>query len=78
MGLITQNAYSKGSWIVNSWLPEIMAYSDIPNSIQSTEDIEIAYFSGGVIEVKDQDTNKLLSTHVLSDKFAPCQPVQLA
>lgn len=56
----------------HSWgtpLPAIMANSDIPNSIESTEDIEIGYYSDSKIEIKDADTNEFLSTHFLSESI---------
>ena len=38
---------------------------NIKNSVQSTEDIEVGYYSNGKITLQDADTNEILATHFL-------------
>ncbi len=39
--------------------------ADIPNSIEFTEDLEVGYYSGGKMEIKDRDTKEVIASHSL-------------
>ena len=45
----------------------VMAKGGISNSIKSTEDIEIGYYSNSKVELKDKATGTLKATHVMAD-----------
>ena len=47
------------------WTGAVMSTSDIPNRVESTEDIEIGYYSNGKIEIRDTESNALVSSHFL-------------
>ena len=47
-------------WSLN--LGSVMSAGDIPNSVQSTEDIEVGYYSNGKVELKDKETGGMMST----------------
>ena len=46
-------------------IKNVMAAGSIKNSVRSTEDIEVGYYSNGKITLKDSDTDKVLATHYL-------------
>lgn len=46
----------------------VMSSGEVKNSVQSTEDIEIGYYSNSKIVIKDKTTGKLVSQRVLADE----------
>jgi hypothetical protein len=76
---IRYNAYLIGSTAINYnptyknhhfWslgIGGVMSAARISNSVQSTEEIEIGYYSNSKIELKDKITNALKATYVLAD-----------
>ena len=46
-------------------IQNVMNGGNIQNSVQSTEDIEVGYYSNGKISLKDANTNKNLATYFL-------------
>lgn len=79
---IRYNAYLIGNTAVNYnptykshhfWslgIGGVMSKSGISNSIQSTEDIEIGYYSNSKIELKNKVSGKLKASHALADATA--------
>lgn len=79
---ITYNAYLIGSTAVNYnptyrnhhfWslgIAGVMQKAGIPNSVRSTEDIEIGYYSNSKIELKDKKTGALKAVHAMADQPA--------
>ena len=43
-----------------------MMDADIPNSLEFTEDIEIGYYSGGKVELKDKASDEKISSRSLN------------
>lgn len=76
---IRYNAYLIGSTAVNYnptykghhfWclgISGVMSKGGISNSVKSTEDIEIGYYSNSKVELKDKETGTLKATHFLAD-----------
>lgn len=76
---IRYNAYLMGSTAVNYnpayknhhfWalaVDKVMSAGNIPNSIKSTEDIEIGYYSNSKVELKDKASGRLKETLVMAD-----------
>jgi hypothetical protein len=46
-------------------IQNVMNGGNIQNSVQSTEDIEVGYYSNGKISLQDANTNEYLATHFL-------------
>lgn len=77
---ITYNAYLSGFTAVNYGSPykdhhfwgldfgNVMSAGSISNSVQSTQDITIGYYSSSKIELKDKVTNALKASFMLIDK----------
>lgn len=76
---IRYNAYLIGNTAVNYnptykdhhfWslgIGGVLSAAHIPNSVQSTEEIEIGYYSNSKIELKDSKTKNLKASFMLSD-----------
>lgn len=76
---IRYNAYLMGSTAVNYnptyknhhfWalaVDKVMSAGNISNSIKSTEDIEIGYYSNSKVELKDKASGRLKETLVMAD-----------
>ena len=77
---VRYNAYLIGSTAINYnptykdhhfWslgIGGVMSAGGVSNSVQSTEDIEIGYYSNSKIELKDKKTKALKATYMLSDE----------
>lgn len=44
-------------------IENVMMDADIPNSLEFTEDVEIGYYSGGKVELKDKASNKKIASY---------------
>ncbi|UCS92145.1 follicular epithelium yolk protein subunit [Echinicola marina] len=65
---INYNPTYKGHHFFSLGIGGVMSSGGISNSIQSTEDIEIGYYSNSKIELKDKVSGKLMSERVLADE----------
>lgn len=77
---IRYNAYLIGSTAVNYnptykghhfWslgISGVMGAGGVSNSVESTEDIEIGYYSNSKVELKDKKTGALRASHFLGDE----------
>ena len=59
---INYNPTYQGHHFWNLNLGSVMSAGDIPNSVQSTEDIDVDYYSNGKVELKDKETGTMMST----------------
>ena len=62
---INYNPTYKGHHFWALWLPSVMAAAQIPNSVETTEDIELDYYSNGKVEIKDKASNETIDSYSL-------------
>ena len=62
---INYNPTYKGHHFWDLGIGGVMSASDISNSIESVEDIELGYYSNGNIEIKDKETSNTVSAYYL-------------
>lgn len=62
---VNYNPTYKGHHFWDLPINSVMSADKISNSITSTEDIELGYFSNGTIEIKDKETDEMVSSHYL-------------
>ncbi|QDH81324.1 follicular epithelium yolk protein subunit [Echinicola soli] len=65
---INYNPTYKGHHFWSLGIGGVMSSGGIQNSVQSTEDIEIGYYSNSKIELKDKTNGKLVRERVLADE----------
>ena len=56
---INYNPTYQGHHFWGLWTPTVMSSANIPNSVESTEDIEVGYYSNGKIEINNHETGKM-------------------
>lgn len=64
---INYNPTYKGHHFWSLGIAGVMSAAGISNAVQSTEDIEIGYYSNSKIELKDKETKSLKATYRLAD-----------
>ncbi|WP_200977821.1 follicular epithelium yolk protein subunit [Echinicola sp. 20G] len=65
---INYNPTYKGHHFWSLGIGGVMSSGGVKNSVQSTEDIDIGYYSNSKIELKDKTSGKLVSERVLEDQ----------